>query len=492
MAAITTRAAKGEPLTFKEVDDNFLSLNETTGWVYRPIDTIFLIPNNPNNGDLIEIFDSTGIESLLIIQGVPAGFIGSNELIVRLRYSSAAGKWIWLNFVPKNPDARYLKRKNWLLNGNMAVNQRLLGATKLEAELLINVSTGTFTLDPPTAGHGLAAADRVRFFATDGALPSPLVPDTDYYVISSGLTVTAFKVSATSGGTAIDLTGTAGGEYRVWSSNVQSFPSSVQNYSIDCWYGYPTGGTVTGRQIKELGSGKYQYEFTGGSGVTAINFGQRIEGRNCVALAGSVATLSVRLANSSLSAVNWAVYRADVKGQFGTNASPKRTLFASGSFTVTPTLTRYAATFSVPASANTGIEVVFSVGAQAAGTSWTIADAQFESGPNATTLEPRGFEDELQSCQRYYQTGIFSATRALSDSPASQIAGGTVYFSTELARVPNFQTAVGTSLNLHSLAYYGGLVGVNGVTILLLSQPTSPTEPNTSVTGTYYADASLL
>jgi|GEM_PF-3627509 len=59
-----------------------------------------------------------------------------------------------------------------------------------------------------TAGHGLLANTPVRF-TTTGTLPGGLSLATTYYVIASGLTANDFKVSATVGGTEVDIT-TAG------------------------------------------------------------------------------------------------------------------------------------------------------------------------------------------------------------------------------------------------------------------------------------------
>ncbi len=53
--------------------------------------------------------------------------------------------------------------------------------------------------------HGLVANDTV-LFETDGTIPTGLTEDTLYYVISSGLTSSVFKVSATLGGSAVDIT----------------------------------------------------------------------------------------------------------------------------------------------------------------------------------------------------------------------------------------------------------------------------------------------
>lgn len=52
--------------------------------------------------------------------------------------------------------------------------------------------------------HGLRAGDRVYFTGLAGG--TGLEDDTDYYVIATGLTSSAFSVSATDGGAAVNFT----------------------------------------------------------------------------------------------------------------------------------------------------------------------------------------------------------------------------------------------------------------------------------------------
>ena len=172
-------------------------------------------------------------------------------------------------------------------------------------------------------------------------------------------------------------------------------------YSVDRWYGYCTGANVTGQQVQGATAGQFRYRFTGASSVTAIGFGQRIEQLNSADLAGTTATLSVDLANSLLTTVTWTAFYATTANTFGTLASPTRTQIATGSFTVTSTVTRYFTQISVPAAATTGIEIVFTVGAQTSGT-WTIGNVQLEPGSTATPFERRSYGQELALCQRYF------------------------------------------------------------------------------------------
>lgn len=179
-------------------------------------------------------------------------------------------------------------------------------------------------------------------------------------------------------------------------------------YSVDRWYAYCTGANVTGQRVQGATVGQFRYQFTGAASVTAIGFGQRIEQLNSADLAGATATLSVDLANSVLTSVTWTAYYANTADTFGTLASPTRTQIATGTFTVNSTVTRYSTQISVPAAATTGIEIVFTVGAQTSGT-WTIGNVQLEAGSVATPFERRSYGQELALCQRYYETsGIFN------------------------------------------------------------------------------------
>jgi len=173
-------------------------------------------------------------------------------------------------------------------------------------------------------------------------------------------------------------------------------------YSVDRWYGYCTGANVTGQRVTGATAGQYRYQFTGAASVTAIGFGQRIEQLNSADLAGSTATLGVDLANSVLTSVTWTAYYATTADTFGTLASPTKTQIATGTFTVTSTVTRYNVNISIPAAATTGIEIVFTVGAQTSGT-WTIGNIQLEPGTVATPFERRSYGQELALCQRYCQ-----------------------------------------------------------------------------------------
>lgn len=165
---------------------------------------------------------------------------------------------------------------------------------------------------------------------------------------------------------------------------------------VDRWYAYATGATVTVAQVAGSGANQYNLRATGAASVTAIGIGQRIEQNNCYDMAGSTATLSVNISNSLLTTVTWTA-------SYATSADTwsAKTQIATGTFTVTSTLTNYSAQISIPAAATTGIEILFTVGAQTSGT-WAIGNVQLEKGSIATSFDYRAYGSELNLCYRYY------------------------------------------------------------------------------------------
>ena len=76
-----------------------------------------------------------------------------------------------------------------------------------------------------SVGHGLTTDDRVFFATIAGeSIPTGISTTTLYYVLASGLTADAFKVSTTSGGTALDVT--AAGECAFFKTVPNAFASA--------------------------------------------------------------------------------------------------------------------------------------------------------------------------------------------------------------------------------------------------------------------------
>jgi len=174
-------------------------------------------------------------------------------------------------------------------------------------------------------------------------------------------------------------------------------PTTTATYpSVDRWFAYYTGAAVTVAQVAGSGNNKNLIQATGAASVTAIGIGQRIEAVNCYDLAGQTVTLSASIANSLLTTVTWTAYYAG-----STDVWTSSTQIATGTFTVSSTLTTYSTQISIPSAAITGLQIIFSVGSQTSGT-FQIGNAQLELGSIATPFDQRSYGTELALAQRYY------------------------------------------------------------------------------------------
>ena len=339
-----------------------------------------------------------------------------------------------------------------------------------------NLSTtlaGDFTI---SQGTGTLGTSGVTLGTYGGATSIPTI------VVDAKGRVTTASTSAVSGG---GLTGfrnrIINGDMRIDQRNVgasQTFTAAAAlAYSVDRFYGYCTGANVTGARIAGTAPNEFAYRFTGAASVTAIGFGTRLEATNTTDLAGSTATLSVQLANSLLTSVTWTAYYASTTDAFGTLASPTRTQIATGTFTVTSTLTSYSAQISVPSAATTGIEIVFTVGAQTSGT-WTIDSVQLEAGSTATDFERRPIGTEAALCKRYYdksynlnvalgtanRNGMVVISTEEYQSGAWVPSGSAFKYSCEMRTIP-------------AIAYYDGAGTINRTTVLWNNTITNAVNP---------------
>jgi len=323
-------------------------------------------------------------------------------------------------------------------------------STTLAGDFTISSGTGTLGTTGATLGtYGGATSVPVLAINAKGQVTS-----TGTAAITSGLT--GFRNRIINGDMRIDQRN-AGAS--------QTFTAAAAlAYSVDRFYGYCTGANATGARVAGTAPNEFAYRFTGAASVTAIGFGTRLEATNTIDLAGSTATLSVQLANSLLTTVTWTAFYATTADAFGTLASPTRTQIATGTFTVTSTLTTYSAQISVSSAATTGIEIVFTVGAQTSGT-WTIDNVQLEAGSTATDFERRPIGTELELCQRYYYELPSGATNAFVINAGQQTSAnafGTVYHPADMRIAPTLGVAGTTA------AYY---TIVNSTTVACTSLP---------------------
>ena len=226
-------------------------------------------------------------------------------------------------------------------------------------------------------------------------------------------------------------------------------------YCVDRFYGYCTGANVTGQRVALAGTASspalYAYRFTGAASVTGIGFAQRISANNSFDFASGNATLTVNLANSLLTTVTWHLYYANTADTFGSLGSPTVTSIASGTFTVTSTLTTYtAAISSISASAVTGLQLVLSVGAQISGT-WTIGNVSLTPVTVQTPFERRPNEIEHNLCYDYayfnsaVNSGIASQVYGSAFGASTTTASAFVTFPKPMRTTPTLTTSAGNT-----------------------------------------------
>ena len=259
------------------------------------------------------------------------------------------------------------------------------------------------------AGSGVGTTDTQTLTNKTLTAPALGTPASGILTSCTGLNYDGFKNRIINGLMVLDQRNAAAS---------QTFTAAAAlAYSVDRWYGYCTGANVTGQQVAGSTTPtntQFRYKFTGAASVTAVGFGQRIEQKNSYDLAGSTCTLSADLAiSATLTTVTWTAYYATTTADtFGSLASPTVTQIATGTFTVSATVTNFSANISVPAAATTGIQILFTVGALTAGLTWTIGNVQLEKGSTATSFDYRPYGTELALCQRYYEKSYSMASIA--------------------------------------------------------------------------------
>lgn len=184
--------------------------------------------------------------------------------------------------------------------------------------------------------------------------------------------------------------------------NSLALPTASLGYPSKSNWCFAASGSASVAYV--VNSANESVTFTGAASTTAIYLLQRLESKDITTLANKLATvtLSAETSNSLLTSVIWEVFRPTTADTHGTIATPTQTLIASGTWTVSSTLTRYSATVTLPAEAANGLEVRLRVGAQTSGT-WVVSRLQLEEGSVATNFICDDYLTELNRSQRYFR-----------------------------------------------------------------------------------------
>jgi hypothetical protein len=153
----------------------------------------------------------------------------------------------------------------------------------------VDISTETFTY----TSHGYSSGDAVVYYNGGGTSVTGLTSGTTYYVISAGLTANAFRVSATSGGSAVNITGTGNdAQYFFKVGGGTSLNLGVADiFSVEAVYKGPvsaasyadivnTGTDITSQYILDNGQRDNTYEL---GKLNAVSGAASLAGFNLVA-----------------------------------------------------------------------------------------------------------------------------------------------------------------------------------------------------------------
>ena len=117
-SAVTTANTADTNATAAVNTANAASNAVSTAAFYTPIAALANLPGSPSNEDRVEVVNSTGVESSSAVSGVPAGFVGSTDLTVRLQYNSSTSKWAWQQYFAADPENRYLTESLPVVKGD--------------------------------------------------------------------------------------------------------------------------------------------------------------------------------------------------------------------------------------------------------------------------------------------------------------------------------------------------------------------------------------
>lgn len=172
----------------------------------------------------LEILDSAGVGHILIPEridslGTSNGGVNLMGNLSGIIGSGFGGSFqqLYLN-APSGLPINYCKFGDYIYL-RPSPNYSLAAALKAyfnRTALKFSFVATTVTIASPSVftatAHGLVAGDTV-ILETDGALPTNFTADTQYYVISAGLTANAFELALTLGGAAINGGGSQSGNH---------------------------------------------------------------------------------------------------------------------------------------------------------------------------------------------------------------------------------------------------------------------------------------
>jgi hypothetical protein len=142
--------------------------------LYTTVANVAAIPGSPANNAAVEVTNSTGIESFTPLSGLPAGFIGSSGLSVRIIYQTSGATWTWIQYFPNDPETRYLKLAGGTLTGALTLSGAPASGLQATTKTYVDAADATLTTAAATAQTTANAAVVRAGDTMTGALAHPL------------------------------------------------------------------------------------------------------------------------------------------------------------------------------------------------------------------------------------------------------------------------------------------------------------------------------
>ena len=243
--------------------------------LYTTVANVAAIPVSPANNAAVEVANSTGIESFTPLSGLPAGFIGSSGLSVRIIYQTSGATWTWIQYFPNDPETRYLGKAGGTMTGALTFAGAQPTATTSAANIVqltdstssTSVTTAATPASVKTANDAAVAAQSTANTAVTDAAAAQSTANTAVTNAATAQTTANAALPKSGGAMTGDLTLNAQSDVRFAdadSSNWVAFQAPSTVASNVTWTLPSADATVSGFALVSDASGTLSWAAAGG------------------------------------------------------------------------------------------------------------------------------------------------------------------------------------------------------------------------------------